>query len=79
MSKTVIIVMIFISLFEAVQAQKGEKSISAGLFLSTPGRGYSYFFDYRLNIGLEVSGQSNFTNKSSILIQSQLFTFTPNA
>ncbi len=79
MSKTVITVIIFVSLFEAVQAQKGDRSISAGLFLSVPSRGYGYSFDYRSSIGLEVGGQSNFTNKSSILAQSQLSTFTPNA
>jgi hypothetical protein len=79
MSKTVIIAMILVSLFGAVQAQKGEKSISAGPFLCFPSRGYGYFFDYGSGKGLEISGQSNFTNKSSILIQSQLSYYRPQA
>ncbi len=79
MSKTITVVIIFITLFEAVYAQKGDKSISAGPFLSLPSRGYGYNFNYSSGKGLEINGQSNFTNRSSKLIQSQLSFFSPYA
>jgi hypothetical protein len=77
MNKMAIIVMIFVSLPGTVQAQKGAKSISAGPFLSLPIRGYGYFFNYNSAIGLEISAQSNFTNRSSVQLQSQFSSYKP--
>ena len=72
MSKIIVIVIIFVSLFEAVQAQKGEESISAGPVLVFP---MSTFDNVATGIGLEVDGQYSFTDKSSALIQLQLTRF----
>ncbi len=69
MSKILIIVIIFISLFEAVQAQKGTKSISAGPLISFPLDKYVYQSCLKPGAGLEAVGQYNFSNKSALLLQ----------
>lgn len=75
MTKTVIIVMIFISLLESVQAQKGEKSISLGPLISFPLDRYIYPRCLKSGVGLEAIGQYNFSNKSALLLQTILASY----
>ncbi|HEV8081752.1 MAG TPA: hypothetical protein VGP55_01040 [Chitinophagaceae bacterium] len=83
MSKRIIIIIVMniVGLFQAAQAQKKEKSISAGLFISFPSDRNHYFSsdNFYNTVGLEVSGQYNFTNKSAIVIQSQLSNYNTKA
>lgn len=77
----IIIVVNIVGLFQAAQAQKKETSISAGLFISFPSGRHRYFSsEYFYNtVGLEISGQYNFTNKSAAVIQSQLANYNTKA
>ncbi len=81
MRKKIIIVILFFCLLEAVHAQKGETSFSAGLFISIPFQGNSYFSSYNFNtgLGLEPSGQYQYTDNSALVIQSELSSYTPTA
>ncbi len=69
MSKTVIFAIVFVSLFGAVQAQKGAKSISIGPVISFPLRTYAYSRQLPTGVGLEAIGQYNFSNRSAALLQ----------
>lgn len=73
MSKKTLILILVVSLVKVAAAQKGEKSISAGPFLSFPQKLYGY---PKVGLGLEVGGQYNFTNHSSLLLQSQLYSYS---
>ncbi len=60
-------------LFEVLHAQKGEKSIYAGLLLSFPTQKVLYTNGtLKTGFGLEVTGQSNISKNSALLLQTSL-------
>jgi hypothetical protein len=64
--------------FASATAQKGEKSIAAGLLLAFADGSTSYgryYYNWGTGIGLEVAGQSNITDKGSLLLQLQVTRF----
>ena len=74
MHKRLLFIINYLSLFGVAWAQKGEKSISAGILLAFPASeqvGNNYI-NPGTGVGVEGIGQYNFTNKSSILLQLQL-------
>ena len=63
------------------EAQKGEKSIAAGILVALPENKNIMYSDGRswnMGVGLEGIGQYNFTQKSAGLLQLQLNRFTGN-
>ena len=71
MSKALILVVVFFFIFRIVCAQKGDISISVGPLVAFPEAGSGYTV-LKTGIGLEGTGQYNFTDQSSILLQIQL-------
>ena len=69
-----IVVPLFLTgLFGTVQAQKGEKSITAGLLLSFPTQDVLYASGFlKTGFGLEATGQSNISQNSALLLQTGL-------
>jgi hypothetical protein len=79
MRKTTIILLLVSVVFAKAEAQKGEKSLAAGLLISFPeNRNIIYMDNRSLNtgVGLEGIGQYNFTQKSAALLQLQLTRFS---
>ena len=77
--KTIILFIAIAGLIGKVQAQKGEKSIAAGVLIAFPENKntiYSNGHNYNIGLGLEGIGQYNFTKKSAALLQLQLTRFT---
>ena len=66
MRKGVILLLLVSALFGNVKAQRGEKSIAAGLLFAFPSS---------VGVGLEGLGQYNFTEKSAALLELQLTSF----
>src|SRR6188768_1106054 len=70
MRKKTMFALLLLSLYGMAQAQKGEKSISAGPLISFPlpksKRGNS---DLKTGWGLETIGQYNVSNKSALLVK----------
>src|SRR5690349_9794835 len=75
MIKRLILVMFVVPLFEGVQAQKGEKSISAGPLISFPLSTSMYQNHLKIGAGLELTGQYNTSNKSALLLQISFTSF----
>jgi hypothetical protein len=79
MRKRILFLLLLSGLLEAVQAQKGEKSIAAGILVVLPENNNTIYSDGRtwnMGVGLEGIGQYNFTQKSAALLQLQLNRFT---
>jgi hypothetical protein len=79
MRKRTLFLLLLSGLLEAVQAQKGEKSIAAGVLVALPENKNIIYSDGRtwnMGVGLEGIGQYNFTQKSAALLQLQLNRFT---
>ena len=79
MRKTKVILLLLAGLFAKAEAQKGAKSIAAGLFFAFPENKNIVYGDERswnFGVGLEGVGQYNFTEKSAALLQLQLTRFT---
>src|SRR5690349_2832853 len=74
MVKRLIFLTCFLSFFKGVEAQKGEKSISAGPLISFPFRTSGMESDLKTGAGLEATGQYNISNKSALLVQTS-FTY----
>jgi hypothetical protein len=77
--RTIVLFVMVIGLLSKVEAQKGEKSIAAGVLVALPENKYSSSSDGRtwnMGVGLEGIGQYNFTQKSAALLQLQLNRFT---
>lgn len=76
MSKTIICFLTFMALYGNAAAQKGDKSLAAGLLLALPQtEPYAVGKNWHTGNGAEAIGQYNFTNKSSVLLQFQLINF----
>ena len=76
---TIILFVVITGLLSKAEAQKGEKSIAAGVVVALPENKYSNSSDGRtwnMGVGLEGIGQYNFTQKSAALLQLQLNRFT---
>ena len=77
--RTIILLVLISGLLSKAEAQKGEKSIAAGILLALPENKntiYSNGHNYNIGVGLEGIGQYNFTQKSAALLQLQLTRFT---
>ena len=74
MIKGLTIIIIFVSLFEGIQAQKGDKSISAGPLISFPLEN-NKIPGFKTGLGIEATGQYNISNKSAMLLQAGLTSF----
>jgi hypothetical protein len=68
MRKGLISLILLVSLFENVRAQKGHKSISAGPLISFPLESHE-LDSYKTGIGLEITGQYYLASRSSLLLQ----------
>ena len=68
MRKGLISLLLLVSLFESVRAQKGYKSISAGPLISFPLQSHELAI-YKTGIGLEITGQYYLASRSSLLLQ----------
>ena len=76
-NKTIIILLLIASLVGKAEAQKGEKSIAAGLLVAFPeSKAYMNYESWNTGVGVEGIGQYNFTNKSALLAQLQLTRFS---
>jgi hypothetical protein len=79
MKKRTISLLVFVTaVLSNAKAQKGEKSIAAGLLLALPENRNIIRYDDRssnMGVGLEGIGQYNFTQKSAALLQLQLTLF----
>jgi hypothetical protein len=73
MHKGLILLIVVWSLLGNLHAQKGEKSIAAGLFVAFPDKQSTYvdFTRWKTSIGVEAIGQYAFSNKSALLFQLQ--------
>jgi len=79
MGTRTIILLLVTNLFVTAEAQKGEKTIAAGLLLAFPETNRVIYSDnsvYNIGVGLEGIGQFNFTEKSAALLQLQLTGFS---
>ena len=77
MSKTIICLLSFIMLWGKSEAQKGDKSIAAGVLVALPvSDPYSPYESWNTGFGIEGIGQYNFSNKSSLLLQFQAIYFS---
>ncbi len=65
----ILITIIFSFLLFTVYAQKGEKSISAGPFISYPFNTFGYRRRLSTGLGLEATGHYNLSNKSALLLR----------
>ncbi len=72
MSKTLILVIVFLFIFRIVTAQKGDKSISVGPLVAFPEQRSPNTNYVKTGLGLEGTGQYNLTDQGSILLQIQL-------
>jgi hypothetical protein len=78
MPKQLIFLLLLVTLFESVRAQKGERSIAVGLLYALPNKEYLYPASISNGVGLEGIFQYNFTDKSAILFQLQTTFYTVN-
>ncbi len=78
MHKRIITAIVFSSFFITVQAQKGETSIAAGPLLSLPVSSYPYQNDLNNGIGLEATAQYSLSQKSALLLQLGLVSYSLN-
>jgi hypothetical protein len=69
--KRIIFIILFVGLSGGVWAQKGDKSISAGPFISFPTANH-LIPDYTTGVGIEATGQYNTSNRSAVLLQAGL-------
>jgi len=77
MRKTSLFILIMFISFKQLNAQKGEQSLAAGLVAAFPGKdNYNFDYDWNTGFGVEVSGQSNLTQKGAVLLQLQALRFT---
>jgi hypothetical protein len=77
MNKTILVVFLVGSFFGKSAAQKGNKSLAAGLLIAIPEfAGYYQDKSWNNSVGVEGIGQYNFTQKSSALLQLQIIHFT---
>ncbi|HUP13863.1 MAG TPA: hypothetical protein VM187_16695, partial [Niastella sp.] len=77
--KTIFLLVVIAGLLSKAEAQKGEKSIAAGIVVALPESRntiYENGHNYNIGVGLEGIGQYNFTQKSAALLQLQLNRFT---
>jgi hypothetical protein len=77
--RTIILLVMIAGLLSKAEAQKGEKSIAAGVLVALPESKNTIYEDghnYNMGVGLEGIGQYNFTQKSAALLQLQLNRFT---
>jgi hypothetical protein len=72
------ILIAFVTLFSAVQAQKGAKSISIGPVLCFPVKLWGYERHISGGLGFGAIGQYNFSNRSVALLQFDLTFHHPN-
>lgn len=75
MIKKLFIATFFISLSGLAQAQKGEKSLSAGLQLSIPSRYDGHAPYIKTGGGIEVNGLYKFTNRSGVQVQAAVSSY----
>jgi hypothetical protein len=78
-SRYFILLVAIAGLLSKVEAQKGEKSIAAGLLVALPENKNVINSDsrtWKIGVGLEGIGQYNFTQKSAALLQLQLTRFS---
>jgi hypothetical protein len=79
MQKTTILLIILCGIVMKVKAQKGYQSVTGGLLVAvsdnstTRYNGYEY--SWGTGPGLDVTGQSNITDKSALLLQLQVTAF----
>jgi len=61
------------------EAQKGEKSLAAGLLVAVSDNSITqynrYEYSWGTGVGVDITGQSNITDKSAVLLQLQLTRF----
>jgi len=74
MRKKLVFIILTTSLLEYAHAQKGDKSISIGPLVSFPLANHR-IPNYKTGIGIEVTGQYNMSDKSSLLLQAGLSSF----
>src|SRR6186713_3289667 len=77
--RTLILLVVFTCLLGKAEAQKGEKSIAAGVLVALPEYKnilYSDGHTWNMGVGLEGIFQYNFTQKSAALLQLQFNRFT---
>jgi hypothetical protein len=79
MRKRILILLVMVTgLFSKAEAQKGEKSIAAGILVALP-ENKNIIYDngmWNMGVGLEGIGQYNFTQKSAALLQLQITRYT---
>jgi hypothetical protein len=80
MRKGITLFIIASGLLGSLHAQKGEKSIAAGLLVAFPDRQSTYvdFTRWKTSIGIETIGQYAFSNKSALLLQLQAVRLSGN-
>lgn len=65
-------------IFARAMAQKGEKSLAAGLLVAFSDGSTTYsrsHYHWGMGIGLDITGQSNLSNKGALLLQLQVTRF----
>jgi len=72
MTKTIFLLFLLSGLFEAVYAQKGEKTVAAGPLISFPLGLESGTSNFKIGVGAEIIGQYNFSNRSALLLKTGL-------
>jgi hypothetical protein len=77
MNKTILVVLLVASFFGKAAAQKGNKSLAAGVIIALPqAADYYQFQTWNNGVGAEAIGQYNFSNKSALLLQLQVIHFS---
>ena len=72
MIKKIAFLFLFSGIFELVQAQKGEKTITAGPLISFPLGLESASSNFKIGLGVELVGQWNISNRSGLLLKTTL-------
>jgi hypothetical protein len=77
MRKIIVLLVLFLNLLVTLHAQKGERSLAAGLLLAFPETYSRYrdFSNWKTSIGIEGIGQYNLSEKSALLLQLQVIRF----
>jgi hypothetical protein len=76
MNKTIITLLLVAGFFGKASAQKGDKSLAAGLLIAIPQAADYYQYEaWNTSAGAEAIGQYNFSNKSAVLLQLQVIHF----
>jgi hypothetical protein len=78
MRKTTALLILFMLLLGDLHAQKGERSLAAGLLLAFPEKYSRYrdFTNWKTGVGIEGIGQYNLSEKSALLLQLQVIRFS---